>query len=182
MPIRWIVPLLICMPLSAAEWVQVDQASRLTYEARFENAPVPGVFRTFATEMRFDPENTEDARMDVTVDLRAADMDSADINEAIAGEEWFFVSSYPNARFFSDRIETLEDGRFRAVGKLSLKGLERELAVPFTWQANDQGARVFGEVMVWRSDFNIGGGDWADGNVIGLDIQVRFDVQLREKP
>jgi len=37
-----------------------------------------------------------------------------------------------------------------------------------------------GELVVKRSAFGIGAGEWAATNVIGADVKIRFDLRLRK--
>jgi polyisoprenoid-binding protein YceI len=35
-----------------------------------------------------------------------------------------------------------------------------------------------GELSLQRTDFNIGTGEWSAGDIIGLEVDVRFEVAL----
>lgn len=165
---------------AAADWRMDAQDSRLMFTATYERAPAPGVFRRFDVRLRFDPQKPTGGRLHVTVDITSADMDSADVNEAIRQSEWFDTARFPQAEFESHDIRRRGPGEYRAHGRLRLKGVEREVVVPFTWREAGITAVMEGALTLDRTAFSIGSGEWASGETIGLDVQVRFKVTLRQ--
>ncbi|MGA7981754.1 MAG: YceI family protein [Chromatiaceae bacterium] len=163
----------------AADWAMDAGASKLEFVVRYEGEPTVGRFRKFDTRLQFDPRRPEESHLRVTVDVESADMDSGDINATIRGAEWFNAARYGRARFDSRRITREKAGDYVAHGTLMLKGIEREIAVPFAWQSAGRSATMTGRFDLRRTAFNIGTGDWSDGNTIGLEVEVRFDVHLR---
>ena len=77
-------------------------------------------------------------------------------------------------RFFSDSIISREAGGFVADGELELKGMKREVAVPFAWQVNDGRAIMRGELVLRRLDFGIG----VAVEEVGDDVRVSFEIHF----
>lgn len=77
------------LPAHAAEWRMEAADSRLEFAATFEMAAVPGVFWEFDARMRFEADKPAEGRLEVSIVVKSADMNSADVNKAIAGAEWF---------------------------------------------------------------------------------------------
>ena len=105
---------------------------------------------------------------------------NGDVNRAIRGPEWFDFARFPQAEFHADDIRRVAPGRYLARGVLSLKGMKKDLEVPFTWQESANAATMEGELNVERLQFGIGTGEWADGKTIGLGVRVKFNVRLRK--
>lgn len=156
----------------------LPDSSRLEFYVDYSGQEAPGWFRQFSTEMAFDPAALSEARLIVTVATLSADLDSADINEAIAGPEWFDFARYTQARFVSESITKNDGGGFVAAGRLQLKGMEQAVDIPFTWEEADGIARMRGELTLRRGAFAIGTGEWAATDIIGENVRVRFDVRL----
>lgn len=171
-----------CSPDFAAQWRSQPDFSRLQFESSYEGQRVPGVFRNFEVKFKFDPARVQQSELEVKVSLASADMDSADVNEAIASPEWFDVIRFPESRFFSRQITADGGQNFTARGSLQLKGIRREITVPFQWYENGDTARMHGEFVLARTDFDVGGGEWASGNPIGLDVKVKFSLSMRRLP
>jgi len=56
--------------------------------------------------------------------------------------------------------------------------------VPFDWQPDTQNpdrATMSGELVLKRSDFSIGIGDWSSGDQIGIDVSVSFTVVMQRQ-
>lgn len=163
----------------AAQWKMNPAASRLGFRASYENEAAPGAFKQFDTRLRFDPARPADGKLDVTVRLDSVDMNSTEINDAIREPDWFDLKRFPQAEFHSQEIRQTAPGRYVARGTLSLKGSQQQVAVPFAWDGNGKTATMAGEVTLNRGAFGIGTGEWASGNIIGLDVKVSFDVRLQ---
>lgn len=163
----------------ATEWVMDPKNSDLKFVPTYEGLEAPGRFNQFDVRLRFYPESPQNGQLDVSVNLSSADMDSDDINDAIAQKEWLHVTRFPQAHFRSTKIVINGKHAYLAHGMLSLKGIERPIDVPFTWNDAGNRARMQGEFVVKRTNFNIGTGEWSTGNVIGMDVKVGFKVELR---
>lgn len=169
---------LVALPAAAGTW-QLQDGSTFTFEASFEGAPLQGQFADFDVTLDFDPDQADAALLHVTVNLAGADMGDPDMNAAIAAPEWFDIDTYPQARFDSDDIVETSPGSFVAHGVLVLKGAQRNIDVPFTWSATGDLATMRGELTLKRSDFDIGSGEWASGDQIGIDVSLRFALQMQ---
>ena len=168
------------LPAQAAEWTMDAGASRLEFAVTFEKSVAPGVFREFDTRVRFDADKTAESRIDVGIATSSADMNIAAANKAISGPEWFDFARFPRSEFHATDIRRTDAGRYLARGVLSLKGVQQPVEVPFTWTESDGTARMDGELVVQRSAFGIGTGEWAATKVIGADVKIRFRVRLRK--
>jgi polyisoprenoid-binding protein YceI len=168
-------------PTYAADWKTDAGTSRLEFAATYESNIAPGVFREFDARLRFDADRPAEGRLDVTIIVKSADMNSADIDKAISGPEWFDFARFPQAEFHATDIRQTDASRFLAHGMLSVKGVQRPVAVPFTWTKAGDAARMDGEFTVKRGDFGIGSGDWAATSVIGADVKIKFTVRLHNR-
>jgi polyisoprenoid-binding protein YceI len=167
-------------PAQAAQWRMDAAKSRLEFAATFEKTAAPGVFREFDTRMRFDADKPAEGLLEVTIVVKSADMNSADLNKAISGPEWFDFARFPQADFRATDIRRTDTNRYLARGTLNLKGVQQPVEVPFTWAETGDVARLDGEFIVKRGAFGIGTGEWAATNVIGADVRIKFSVQLRK--
>lgn len=182
---RWLVAAVIFLPVTVAHAVQWNMQpgnSRLDFIASYEGMDAPGQFRKFDVKLDFDPAAPANGRLEVTVDLKHADMGSDDINNAIVEPEWFHVKQHPIAHFRSGKISKKSADSYVATGVLNLKGIEQTLDVPFTWnsRAETETATMQGKLVVRRTRFKIGTGEWSAGEVIGLDVKIWFDVELKK--
>jgi Uncharacterized conserved protein len=68
--------------------------------------------------------------------------------------------------------------KFGAVGKLTLRGVTREVPIEFTFETDKSGAWLKGSGTVKRLDFGVGQGEWKDTQSIANEVQVRYALLL----
>jgi polyisoprenoid-binding protein YceI len=175
-----LVSMLTAAGALAGEW-RIQGEGELLFEATWEGQAVPGRFHDFEVVLDAGDGDIAGAALTVTVNLGSADMDDPDINEAIAGAEWFAVSEHPVATYTSESIEAAPDDGFIAEGHLDLKGVRLPVAVPFQWSESDGRAEMRGELTIDRTRFDVGSGEWATGEPIGTGIRVSFHVTLERQ-
>lgn len=163
----------------ATEWKMDPAASRLGFQASYQDQAVPGTFKQFDTRLRFDPARPANSKLDVVVKSDSIDMGSSEINDGVKDPDWLDPKRFPEARFESSDIRQTAPGRFLANGTLTLKGTKQSIAVPFTWQGSGKTAMMAGDLTVKRTAFGVGAGEWTAGDLIGLDVKVTFNVRLQ---
>jgi polyisoprenoid-binding protein YceI len=150
--------------------------SSLTYTFIQAGAANRGRFNTFT--VRFDPTA---GRLAVTVEMRSFDTGDSQRNRILAGKDFFDVARYPQARFTASRLIRTATG-YRAVGALTLRGVTRTVAVPFTWRIADIGGRhvglLTGRTTIRRLDFGIGRGQWRSTEWVGNAVTLHYPLQL----
>jgi polyisoprenoid-binding protein YceI len=172
-------------PVCAADWKMDPSASKLEFLTTFEKTENLGVFKEFDTVLHIDAQNPAGNRLDVTINIKSVDMSSSQINDAIAGPDWFNFALHPQAEFHATNIarSPTNPQAYIAHGTLTLKGVQQPVDVLFTWKPAVGGAIMEGGFTVKRGAFGIGSGEWAltEGKgAIGADVTVKFHVLLRK--
>lgn len=175
-----LVSALAASSVLADEWRMQDDGE-LLFEPTWEGEVVPGRFTGFDVRLDTGEGSIAGSKLTVTVKLDSADMDDPDINEAIAGAEWFAISKFPVATYTSEKIEAAADGGYLAAGHLDLKGVRLPVTVPFRWVESGDTAAMSGEVVIDRTRFEVGSGEWASDEPIGTAVRVRFSVALERQ-
>ena len=165
--------------VTGAEWQVHHPDSRLGFVATWEGTEFEGVFHNFQADIVFEPGGGTPSRFNVTVDVTSADTSSRDRDEAMREPDWFHFSAFPTATFVSRTVREMGEAEFEVEGVLGIKGTERDFSLPFTWKEDNGRALLRGEATVNRTDFSIGEGDWASGDVIGLDVRIVVALVLR---
>ncbi len=150
--LRLCVVLCVCLPVSASAWGLAE--GRLGFSAVAEGEPFEAWFDAFT--IRPDLDGTSPSAFEVEIELESVDSGYPDRDIEMRSPDWLDVEAHPLARFTSTSVEPIADGGFLARGDLMLKGVSRALAVPFTWEANDNRLRMTGTVDVDRRWFGIG--------------------------
>ena len=64
---------------------------------------------------------------------------------------------------------------------LCVQDRRRPVSVPFQWRESGGRANMRGELVLDRTRFDVGSGEWATGEPIGTGVRVSFDVTLERQ-
>ena len=168
--------------LLAPALAQVDAAkSSVIAVSKQMGVPVEGKFRRFSAQVSFDPAKPADGRASIEIDIASFDLGDADFNRETAKKEWFDAAKFPKATFVTTAIKPAAAGKFEAAGKLTIKGITRDVVAPVSFKA-EGGQQVFeGVLPIKRLAFNIGEGEWKDTATVADDVQIRFRIVTAKK-
>lgn len=164
----------------AADYVQAP-GSTLTFASSFEGEVFTGHFGSFTTTMRFDPQQLDQARLDVTIPLTSATTANPERDETLQGSDFFNSKLFPQARFVATRFRHLGEDRYATDGTLSLRDASHPVTLTFTWKGGAAPV-LSGRASVERLAFGVGGGDWADLGMIPANVAVSTRVNLTPTP
>jgi polyisoprenoid-binding protein YceI len=91
-------------------------------------------------EIRYDADQVENSQVTVELPLDRLDFGDADWNARMARRDYFDSAAHPLARFESERVEDLGEGRLRVHGRLQLRG--ESVPVSLEARINRTGARL----------------------------------------
>ncbi|MBV4457834.1 YceI family protein [Pseudomonas sp. COR58] len=180
MSTRWLLAAVSCLcavsAASAAEYERVNTAaSQISFTYSQMGSRMYGTFGRFDATLDLDTDRLADARTTLRIDLTSIDAGSEDANTELVKPAWFDTVKYPVAVFESSRFEPVGNDRYRVTGRLTLKGISREVQVPVHLKPGN-GIGIFdGELTLRRDDFGLGAGEWAD-TVVSKDIDIKFKV------
>ena len=174
---------------SAQAWSVVESESRLGFEGDYAGSGFSGQFPRFTALINFDPDDLEDSGFNVTVDTTSITTFNADWDSNLGGKDWFDFGSHPNATYVTHSFRGLRPGEFAALGKLDLKGHQKDVELRFRWTTNAAGetllegqAKLLGDAEVNRQDFRIGDGEWYENSTIGYKVMVKVSLLLQKAP
>ena len=169
-------------PFMAPALAQIDPAkSSVVAVSRQMGVPVEGKFQRFSAQVSFDPAKPAEGRASIDIDIASFDLGDADFNRETAKKEWFDAAKFPKATFVTTAIKPAGPGKFDAAGKLTIKGITRDVVAPVSFKA-EGGQQVFeGVLPIKRLAFNIGEGEWKDTATVADDVQIRFRIVTAKK-
>lgn len=164
---------------TVAERPVLYDKSEIRFTVAQMNVPVTGQFRRFTAHVNLDAAKPETSSANVEVDIASITMGDEDADAAAVDKPWLNAAGFPKASFRSSSIRALAAGRYEVKGTLVIKGKPRELTVPISMQDQPGGSSlVSGEFSVRRTDFDIGGGEWNQADVVANEVPVRFKIVL----
>lgn len=156
--------------------------SRISFVSRQMNVPVEGEFHKFAAQMNWNAARPETSKARVDIDAASFDMGEKSLNDEAVSRPFLDVRNHPRAAFVSTAVKPLGPGRYEVAGRLTIKGITRDVVVAFTVKSESAGTAFDGTVTIRRLDFRVGEGEWADTKILADDVQVKFRLVAAAKP
>jgi polyisoprenoid-binding protein YceI len=170
--------LLAGIAFAATQWTLEPKQSQLTFVGTQAGAQFEGSFEKFTADIRFDAKDLAGSRFEVHIDPASVNTKDAERDGIIKGPDLFAVEQYPTATYIAERFTDRGSGQYVAAGKLTLRGVTRDVPVNFTFEAKADGAWLKGESPIRRLDFGVGQGDWRDTEAVANEVRVRFALRL----
>lgn len=162
-----------------AELTQVSlEKSQIAFVSKQMGVAVDGVFKRFDAQVAVDPARPEAGHARIDVDLGSIDTGSTEADGEVKGKGWFNIAAFPRATFVSGQVRKLGDNRYEALGKLTIKGISRDVATLFTLRPEGNGTWVDGSFGLQRLQFKVGEGEWADTSTVADEVRVKFRLYL----
>ena len=130
--------------------------------------------------LRFDPDDWSASATELDIDLASLDLGDADWNKAVLARPFLDSAGARYAHFVSTSVERKDDDNGVLHGKLTLRGVTRDVELPFT--ANRVGKTIYGlhtvagfsaRTTLDRNDFGI----TANPNSIGRTVTVWLELE-----
>lgn len=161
---------------ASALW-RVDGAqSSIAFDYAENDRPASGVFEQVSGEGMFDPGNLAATRLELLIDVSSLDLGDPLESAFALSAEWFDAANYPVARYRLAALTALGDGRFEALGDLTIKGRLKVLRTPITLEISADRATASGELAFDRRDFDVGAGPSSLFISVGTAVSVRFNL------
>jgi polyisoprenoid-binding protein YceI len=156
--------------------------SEIVFTTRQMGVPVEGRFGRFSAQIALDPRQPAGGRVAFIIDTGSARFGAAETDAEVPKPEWLNVARFPQAGFESTAIKALGGGRFEVAGKLSIKGSTRNVVVPVSVLQSGATSTATGTFTIQRLAFKVGEGEWADTQIVGNDVVVRFKLAMAGLP
>jgi polyisoprenoid-binding protein YceI len=166
-------------PTAAATQAKIiPEQSTITFTSKQMGVPVDGRFGKFDAQISFDPKQASASKINFSVDIGSAAVGDAETVREMRKPEWFNFAKFPTASFQSTTAKALGGGKFEVNGKLTIKGIERQITtiVQLTQKAGI--TLVEGNFPLKRLDFKLGDGDWKDVSVVADEVVVKLKLAL----
>jgi polyisoprenoid-binding protein YceI len=163
---------------AAAQQKLIPAQSEIAFTSKQMGVPVDGKFKKFDAQVSFDPKKPEAAKISFAIDLASVSLGAPESEAEVVKPEWFSTKLFPQATFASTGVKTVAAGKFEVVGKLTIKGVSRDVLVPVALTQSAGNTSAVGSFIMKRLDFKIGDGDWGDTSLVANDVQVKFKLNL----
>lgn len=172
-----VLTLFITINLCAQSLAPVDSASEITFKIKNLGFNTTGSFSGLAGTITFLPDNPDGCNFDVHIDAKTVNTGVELRDDHLRSADYFDAENYPQIRFVSVKVSsTKKNGTLFVSGKLTMKGITKDISFPFTAQPVQDGYLFNGQFKLNRRDFKVGGGSTVSDN-----LTVLLKVVARKK-
>ncbi len=166
----------------AATWTVDPAKSTLGFTGSQTGTAFSGRFKTWTAAIDFDPAHPEAGHVAVKVDMASATTDDPQKDEALPTPDWFDATAFAAASFDATGFAPKGGDAYETTGKLTLRGVAKDVVLPFTLTLTGDQAHAVGHAKLMRTDFGVGQGAWTSGDYVALDVTVDLDLVATRKP
>jgi polyisoprenoid-binding protein YceI len=183
---RMLLSWILCVAMSAQAWAappswQVNAAkSSLKFAVKINGQTVSGKFKAFGAQIAFDPADLAHSSVKVTIDMTEAKTGDATRDAMLLKPDWFNVLDFPQAVFQASKFSAKGGDAYEALGTLTMKGVTKDVALPFKLKIMGNTAVMTGETVLQRLAFNVGQGrDFQSAVPVALEVKVMVNVTAK---
>jgi len=172
-------------PVPAGEYKLDPAHSVIGFAIRhLEIAWVEGRFKDFTGTIRYDDKDITKSSVEFTAKVASIDTGVEARDKHLRNADFFEVEKYPEMTFKSTRVERRGDDKFVLHGDLTLKGVTRPVALPFTVTGavkDPWGNTRFGveaRTKINRRDFGVNYSRALEGGGLVVADEVTINLHL----
>lgn len=180
---------------SADGWVVDAPHTEINFSVKHFFTPVTGTFDDFELTLDYDAEYPENSRVDVRIAVASVNTGNEKRDNHLRTADFFAAEEHPYITFHSTSVSRKSDGTLVARGPLSIRGITKEVELPFKLlgvqpipeQMREMlgGAREIASFQmsttVDRGDFGVGTGSWAATMVVGGEVTIEILVEAHRR-
>ena len=162
--------------ITISNWTADSSKARIKFEISGPFGMVHGGFTGLKTAIVFNESNLAGSTISASIDASTVSTGIGLRNRDLrTKEEWFNTRKYPLISFNTTKIEKTDNG-YKAIGHLTIKGISKATAIPFTFKPDEKSGLFKSNFTVLRSDFHLG----HNGGSVGNSIKITLEVPVKK--
>lgn len=172
---------ILALLLTGYALVVQDQTNWKTTEAlvkfSIKNAglTVNGSFSGFSGDVLFSRESLAKSKITASVASATIKTGIEARDKHLKKEEYFDAAAFPLITMQSKFFAKAEDGTYRGYFKLTLKGITKDIMIPFKFEEKGQMAFIEGSIKLNRLDYKIGKSSLILSDEVIIDIKLKLE-------
>ncbi|MCZ4408226.1 YceI family protein [Cryomorphaceae bacterium 1068] len=151
--------------IESTNWVIADG-----HAINFSGTDAEGVFASMSGDVQWDEADLTASTCALKIDVNSINTGNGMKNKHAKSDKWFDAETYPYIEFISDTFTKTASG-YEATGTLKMRGIEKEVTIPFTFE-DDTFKAMF---SVNRLDYEIGS---MKGMMKKVSNEIKLDVSI----
>ena len=150
------------------------KSSAVTFKIKNAGLTVDGSFTGLEADIKFNPVKPTEANIKASVTTTSVNTDNDMRDTHLRKPEYFDVDKFPKITLESTKIEKTGPITYNGTFKLTLKGVTKEIVMPFTFMKIPEKTEFKGSFTINRLDYGVGSSSMtlADNATITVDVIV----------
>jgi polyisoprenoid-binding protein YceI len=144
----------------------------ITFTIKNAKLPVQGSFTGIMAKIVFNPESIKTSTFSATITASTIKTGIEMRDRHLKRSEYFDVLKYPEIKLKSNAIVLVNDNNYMAKCTLTIKGIAKEVNLPFSFINNGKTAIFKGILNINRLDFHVGSSSIIMANQLQVQIEV----------
>lgn len=158
------------------DWTIDPAQSKVDITGKGGDHPFFGTINKWQGSIYFDPKSLDTSHVKITVDVGSIKTQNPQDDLVLPTTQWLAAKAFPTATFESSEIISTGGDGYEARGTVTIRGVRRSVALPFTVDMDGQTARARGTLSLIRTDFGVGEGVLGAQPNIAAELGVVFDL------
>jgi polyisoprenoid-binding protein YceI len=154
--VLFFIVLLFAQPSLAATWKLDPNQSRISFSGTHADKAFAGQIGSWSADIIFDPENLSASSVKASFDMSSLKTGDKTYDASLPQGEWLDSKKFATAQFTTQSITQKEEGRYEAVGTLTIKGQDIPVTFPFDLKIDGGKATMTAQFSLDRLALNIG--------------------------
>ncbi len=151
-------------------WTVVNK--KIVFTIRNAKLPVQGSFTGIMAKVLFDPTELKSSSFLASVTASTIKTGIEMRDRHLKRAEYFDVLKYPEINLKSKSITLVKDNNYIAKCILTMKGVSKEIDLPFSFIKNGNSAVFKGSLSLNRLDFGLGSSSIIMANQLQVEIEI----------
>lgn len=160
------------LALGQSSW-QVKQ-SNISFVIKNAGLQVEGSFSGFTGLVKFEPDKPELTVLEAEVKSQTISTGIGMRDNHLRKQEYFHAEKFPVIAMKSKAIRKSGNGGYLGTFNLTMKGVSKEVEVPFTFVQQSGHAQMQGNFEINRRDFKVGGGSLIMSDKVKVNIALKL--------
>jgi polyisoprenoid-binding protein YceI len=173
--LSWIL-LFICITASAGDPGQDVKSSKITFKIKNAGITVDSSFSDLQANIKFNPKDLDKSVLKASLGVASINTGIKKRDKDLQIRKYFNVKKYPRITMTSKKIKHVEKDKYKGTFDLTIKGVTKQIEIPFTYTGKDNEGKFSAEFKLNRRDFGVG----SKSLMLSDEATVFIEVTVRE--
>lgn len=176
----FIVSVFYFMPILGQEKIP-EEKTKIRFFIKNFGVTIDGIFAPFETTYYCNPKKISDSYINLKIPVKNVSTGNKMRDKDLLSDKFFNEGRYPFILFTSTEVNKISADEYRIKGKLTIKGVTKEIIVPLKVSFKDESNGYMllkAIVKINRNDFGVGTDYWLAQSCIGKTVTVESEIKV----